>query len=109
VLERLDAELSNNDEAGRPAMVGKVAAVAVVGNEDGAHKVTADLFQALNDIGFSIPAQGGTYWNGEAMHTTDYVDLDKVPDAVASTTAALARNAVYLANTLRAGAYPAYQ
>ena len=36
----------------------------VVGNEDGAHKITADLHQALNDIGFTVPAQGGTYWNG---------------------------------------------
>lgn len=34
-------------------MVGKVALAAVVGDEDGAHEVVADLFQALNDIGFS--------------------------------------------------------
>jgi hypothetical protein len=57
-------------------MLGKVA---VVGNEDGAHKVVADMFQGLNDIGFSIPAQGATYWNGEAMQTKDYNDLDEVP------------------------------
>ncbi|BDB42337.1 hypothetical protein Mkiyose1665_48590 [Mycobacterium kiyosense] len=38
VLERLDAELSNKDDHGTPAMVGKVAIVSVVGNEDGAHK-----------------------------------------------------------------------
>ena len=44
VLERLDAELSNTDNAGRPVMVGKVAIVAVVGNEDGAHKIVADMF-----------------------------------------------------------------
>jgi hypothetical protein len=61
VLERLDAELSKTDDAGRPLMVGKVALVAVVGNEDyGAHKTAADMFQGLNDIGFSIPAQGVT-------------------------------------------------
>jgi multimeric flavodoxin WrbA len=109
VLERLDAELSNTDDAGRPGMTGKVAMVAVVGNEDGAHKVTADLYQALNDVGYSIPAQGGTYWNGEAMQTKDYNDLDEVPEAVASATAAAARNAVHLAKALRASAYPAYQ
>lgn len=109
VLERLDAELSNTDAAGRPALVGKVAIVAVVGNEDGAHKVTADLYQALNDVGYSIPAQGGTYWNGEAMHTTDYIDLEKVPEAVASSTAAAARNAVHMADTLRQGSYPPYE
>jgi multimeric flavodoxin WrbA len=109
VLERLDAELSNTDDTGRPVMVGKVAMVAVVGNEDGAHKVTADLFQALNDIGYSIPAQASTYWNGEAMQTTDYRDLDQVPKAVASATAAAARNAVHLAGVLRSGTYPPYE
>lgn len=57
VLERLDAELSETDEEGRPIISGKVAVAAVVGNEDGAHKITADLFQALNDIGFSVPAR----------------------------------------------------
>lgn len=56
MIERLDAELSETDEAGRPIMYGKVAIVAVVGNEDGAHKVNADVQQALNDIGFTIPA-----------------------------------------------------
>jgi multimeric flavodoxin WrbA len=58
VLERLDAELSNKDDAGRPALTGKVALVSVVGNEDGAHKAIADLFQSLNDVGYSVPAQG---------------------------------------------------
>lgn len=109
VLERLDAELSNNDEVGRPAMAGKVAIVSVVGNEDGAHKTVADVFQGLNDIGFSIPAQGCTYWNGAAMESTDYNDLDEVPKPVASATAAAARNAVHLARVLKSAEYPAYQ
>lgn len=43
VLERLDAELSETDEEGRPILSGKVAVAAVVGNEDGAHKIAADL------------------------------------------------------------------
>jgi multimeric flavodoxin WrbA len=109
VLERLDADLSTTDDEGRPAMVGKVAIVSVVGNEDGAHKTVADLFQGLNDIGFSIPAQGCTYWNGPAMGSTDYTDLDEVPDAVASATAAAARNAVHLAQVLKSSKYPAYE
>jgi multimeric flavodoxin WrbA len=107
VLERLDAELSETDDAGRPAMYGKVAVAAVVGNEDGAHKIIADLFQALNDTGFTVPAQSGTYWNGEAMQGGDYNDLDETPEAVASTNAALVRNAVHLANLLREHQYPA--
>lgn len=109
VLERLDAELSNTDDAGRPVLAGKVALVSVVGNEDGAHKTVADIFQGLNDIGFSIPAQGCTYWNGEAMQGVDYKDLDEVPDPVASATSAAARNAAHLAGLLRADQYPSYE
>jgi multimeric flavodoxin WrbA len=109
VLERMDAELSNTDDAGRPVMVGKVAVVAVVGNEDGAHKVVADCFQGLNDIGYTISAQGCTYWNDHAMGSTDFKELDEVPEAVASTTAAAARNAAHLAGALRAAHYPPYQ
>jgi multimeric flavodoxin WrbA len=107
VLERLDAELSETDDEGRPLTYGKVAIVAVVGNEDGAHKISADLFQALNDVGFTIPAGGVTYWNGEAMHTVDYQDLDEIPEKVASTTATAASNAAHLARLLKADRYPA--
>jgi multimeric flavodoxin WrbA len=107
VLERLDAELSETDDAGRPAMFGKVALAAVVGNEDGAHKIVADLFQALNDVGFTIPAQGCTYWNGEAMKPGDYNDLDETPDAVRSANATAARNAAHLAELLTKQEYPA--
>lgn len=46
---------------------------------DGAHKIAADLFQALNDTGFTVPAQGSVYWNGEAMSGTDSEDLDDTP------------------------------
>jgi len=65
------------------------------------------MFQALDDIGFTIPAQGSTYWNAEAMKPVDYQDLEKTPEAVASTTATLARNAAHLARLLRDHHYPA--
>jgi multimeric flavodoxin WrbA len=106
VLERLDAELSETDDAGRPHLFGKVAVAVVVGNEDGAHKITADFFQALNDVGYTIPAQGGVYWNGEAMQSIDYNDLDAVPEAVASQTQTVARNAAHLAAVLSDRQYP---
>lgn len=109
VLERLNAESSETGADGNPILYGTVALVGVVGNEDGAHKTIADVFQAVNDIGFTVPAQGGTYWNGEAMHSKDYNDLDEVPEAVASTTAAVARNAVHLARTLKNAKYPPYK
>ncbi|MFJ4705914.1 flavodoxin family protein [Streptomyces anulatus] len=107
VLERLNAESSETDEAGRPHTYGKVAAVAVVGNEDGAHKVSADVFQGLNDVGFSLAPGAVTYWVGEAMQGTDYQDLDETPEAVASTTAALAANAAHLARSLSDRPYAA--
>jgi multimeric flavodoxin WrbA len=106
VLERLDAEISETDDEGRPTMFGKVAVVAVVGNEDGAHKIAADLFQALNDVGFTVPAQGSVYWNGEAMSGVDYKDLDETPEAVATTTRTLAANAAHLARLLAEHRYP---
>lgn len=106
VLERLDAELSDTDDQGRLLTFGKVAIAAVVGNEDGAHHISAVLFQVLNDVGFSIPAQAVTYWNGEAMHTTDYRDLDTTPDKTAATTKAAATNAAHLARLLADIQYP---
>lgn len=106
-LERLDAELSETDDEGRLLTYGKVAAVAVVGNEDGAHHTSAELFQALNDVGFTLPAAAVTYWVGEAMGSTDYQDLDETPEATAGTTATLARNAAHLAALLRDRQYPA--
>ncbi|MPV36421.1 flavodoxin family protein [Georgenia subflava] len=107
VFERLDAELSETDDEGRLLTFGKVALVVVVGNEDGAHHITAVAYQALNDVGFTIPAQGVTYWNGEAMHTVDYKDLEETPEATASATATMAANAAHLARLLRRDGYPA--
>ena len=107
VLERLDAELSETDDAGRPILFDKVAIAGIVGNEDGAHHIAAILFQSLNDIGYSVPAQGSVYWNGEAMHTVDYKDLEETPEKVAQTTATAARNAAHLARLLAGEGYPA--
>jgi multimeric flavodoxin WrbA len=106
VLERLDAELSETDDAGRPLTYGKVAAVAVVGNEDGAHHVHAETFQALNDVGFTIAAASGTYWVGEAMQTIDYDKAGPKPDTTGAATKTLAANAAHLARLLQANPYP---
>jgi multimeric flavodoxin WrbA len=104
VLERLDAELSETDDEGRPSMYGKIAVVAIVGN--GAHKISADVFQALNDIGFTIPAGGATYWNAEVGDPKDYKDLPEPPEKVSTTTATLAANGAHIARLLAAHNYP---
>ncbi|MGA8845440.1 MAG: NAD(P)H-dependent oxidoreductase [Nocardioides sp.] len=106
VLERLDNEIAETDQDGRPILFGKVAVVAVVGNEDGAHHTSAELFQSLNDVGYTIPAQGVTYWVGEAMQGTDYNDLDTAPEKTVATTKTAARNAAHLAKLLAAATYP---
>jgi multimeric flavodoxin WrbA len=106
VLERLDAELSETDGQGRLSTYGKVAAVAVVGNEDGAHHVTAEVLQALNDVGFSVAAAASTYWVGEALGKVDYKDAGPKPDTTGQSTKTLATNAAHLAHLLAANPYP---
>ena len=62
-LERMDAMLSETDDAGVPVAYNKVAGVVVTGNEDGAHAIIASVAQAVIDIGFTVPGQAWTYWN----------------------------------------------
>lgn len=106
VLERLDAFLGEEDDEGRMVSWDRVAVVAVVGNEDGAHHVAAELFQGLNDVGFTIPANGMTYWVGEAMQGLDYRDRGTVEKTDEATRAAAA-NAAHLARLLQGAGYPA--
>jgi multimeric flavodoxin WrbA len=106
ILERLDAFLGEQDERGRMVSYDRVACVAVVGNEDGAHHVFAELAQGLSDEGFTIPAEGSVYWVGEAMQAVDFKDKSPTPEPVATATATLARNAAHLARLLKADPYP---
>ena len=106
VLERMDAFLSEKDEQGRMVSYGRVAAVAIVGNEDGAHHISAELYQALNDVGFTLAASAVSYWVGEAMQKTNYNDLKETPKAVTSSIDMLARNTVHLAQLLERSPYP---
>jgi multimeric flavodoxin WrbA len=106
VVERMDAFLSETDGEGRMPSFGKVALVAVVGNEDGAHCVSAQLYQALADTGWTVPASATAYWVGEAMGSVDFNDLPAIPDNVAETAAMAASNAAHLAGLLKERPYP---
>ncbi len=106
VLERMDAFLDETDKKGRMPSYGKVAIVVVVGNEDGAHHTGAELFQALVEVGFTIPPGGMTYWVGEAMGSKEYKELFKTPKAVADWNPMLASNAVHLARLLKRKNFP---
>lgn len=105
-LERMDAFLEETDDAGRMVSYGRVAAVAVVGNEDGAHHVCAELYQALNDVGFTIAANAVAYWVGEAMGSTNFSDLEHIPETVTKAVGMLARNTVHLARLTKENPYP---
>ncbi|WP_278985771.1 flavodoxin family protein [Sphingobium yanoikuyae] len=106
VLERMDAFLSETDDEGRMPSYGKVVVAAIVGNEDGAHFASAQLFQALNDVGWTIPAVAACYWVGEAMGAVDFKDLDETPEKVTKTAKMVAGNAAHLAGLLRSSPYP---
>jgi multimeric flavodoxin WrbA len=106
VLERMDAFLGETDDEGRMVSYGTVALAAVVGNEDGAHHVCAELYQALNDVGFSLAAGAATYWVGEAMQKTDYKDKQPPPEKTHAATASAVRNTVHLASLLQSSPYP---
>ena len=103
VLERMDAFI----HADSMPSYGKVAVAAIVGNEDGAHWSSSQLFQALNDTGWTIPAVAACYWVGEAMGSVDFKDLPKTPDKVSQTASMVAANAAHLARLLKDNPYPA--
>jgi len=106
VLERMDAFLSETDNKGRMPASGKVAQVAVVGSEDGAHHCHAACLQALNDVGFTIPANSHVYWVGEAMGSVNYVYLPGTPEKVVSVLKMAASNAAHLSLALKSDNYP---
>jgi len=106
VLERMDAFLSETDEAGRMPSYGKVAVAAIVGNEDGAHWASSQIFQSLNDTGWTIPAVAACYWVGEAMGDVNFVDLEHRPRKVSKTAKMVASNAAHLAGLLKQAPYP---
>jgi multimeric flavodoxin WrbA len=106
VMERMDAFISETDDQGRMPSYSKVAVAAIVGNEDGAHFSSAQIFQSLNDVGFTIPAVAACYWVGEAMGSVDFKDLDETPEKVTKTAKMVASNAAHLAGLLKGAPYP---
>jgi multimeric flavodoxin WrbA len=107
VLERMDAMLSETDDAGRPVAYNRVAGFVVTGNEDGAHHVIAELAQALIDIGFTVPGQAWTYWNKGPGPGPSYLDTEEGHDWSQSTGEAAAANLLAVARALAARPIPA--
>lgn len=106
VLERMNAFLGEKDSRQRTPAYNKVGIVAVVGNEDGAHHVAAEISAALAEVGFTVPAGAATYWVGEALSSIDYKDLNETPKKIAEWTRMLVSNTHHLARAIRAQPYP---
>ncbi len=107
VLERLDAMISETDDAGRPVAFNRVAGVVVTGNEDGAHHVISEIAGGLGDIGFTIPGQAWTYWNRGPGPGPSYSETDEGHDWSHSTGRAMAANLVAVARALQVTPIPA--
>ncbi len=105
-IERMDAMISETDDADRPVAYNKVAGVVVTGNEDGAHHVISEVSGALEDIGFTIPPQAWTYWNRGPGPGPEYSDTEEGHDWSSSTGRAMASNLAAVAGALRANPIP---
>ncbi|WGF90849.1 flavodoxin family protein [Marinivivus vitaminiproducens] len=100
VLERMDAMMTETDDEGRPVAYNRVAGVIVTGNEDGAHHVISEIAGALVDLGFTIPGQAWTYWNGGPGPGPSYLEADHGKDWSLKTGRQAARNLIAVARAL---------
>ncbi|WP_350275534.1 NAD(P)H-dependent oxidoreductase [Kribbella sp. HUAS MG21] len=107
MLERMDAMLSETDDAGRPVAYNRVAGVVVTGNEDGAHHVISEISGALGDIGYTIPGQSWTYWNRGPGPGPSYTETAEGHDWSAKTGRAMASNLAAAARALADNPIPA--
>jgi multimeric flavodoxin WrbA len=106
VLERLEAQLSETDDEGRPVAYGRVAGFVVTGNEDGAHHCIAQLAQGLIDIGWTVPGQAWTYWNKGPGPGPSYLETDEGHEWSKTTGQTAAQNLVAVARALQAHQMP---
>jgi multimeric flavodoxin WrbA len=106
VVERMDAMLSETGDDGRPVAFDRVAGFVVTGNEDGAHHVIAELAQAVNDIGYTVPAQAWTYWNKGPGPGPTYLETEEGHEWSAKTARTAAANLVTVAEALTAHPLP---
>jgi multimeric flavodoxin WrbA len=106
-LERMDALISETDDDGVPVAYNRVGGVVVVGNEDGAHHVIAEVNAALNDIGYTLPGQNWTYWNkGPGPGDEEWLTTDEREWSI-TTGKAMASNLLAVARALAASPIPA--
>lgn len=111
VIERMYGWSSDLNEAGQWSYYGKVGGVLITGNEDGGKHCAAQMMYALSHIGFTLPPQSDSYWNGEAGPGPSYLDDNQGARNHWTTrnTVFAAWNMLHMARMLKdAGGVPAY-
>ncbi|HVL64443.1 MAG TPA: flavodoxin family protein [Actinomycetota bacterium] len=108
VIERLDGTyLEADPETGRFPLYGKVAAVVVTGNEDGAHDAAATTLFNLSHLGCTIPPNADCYWVGDAGPGPSYIEAGGAEHLYTNKTARyLVHNTVFFARLLAANPIP---
>jgi multimeric flavodoxin WrbA len=108
VIERLDGTYKEGDiENGQFPLYGKVGAVIVTGNEDGAHDVAANTLFNLSHLGCTIPPNCDTYWVGPAGPGPSYMDANGDRHLYTNKTSRyLVHNTVFFANLLKQNKIP---
>ena len=84
VLERLNAMMTEEGDDGRRVAVDRIAGVAVVGNEVGAHHGCAEVSRASPTC-CTLRGAGATYWTDETSTLRDEKEMDETPEIAWST------------------------
>lgn len=100
-LERMDAMLSEQNEAGQMIAYGRVAGFVVTGNEDGAHHIISQLAQGVIDCGFCVPPVAWTYWNMGPGPGPTYPETDHGKEWTKTMARTCAHNLFHVARALR--------
>lgn len=108
VLERCDAFLAETDARGRMISYDRVAGVAVVGNEDGAHHVFAELAPGPERCRLHRPGRGLDLLGRRGHAGRGLQRQAATPEKTAQSAATLARNLAHLARALKTDGYPAW-
>jgi|25_taG_2_1085351.scaffolds.fasta_scaffold01201_3 multimeric flavodoxin WrbA len=111
LLERLNSLYHEKElmdpETGQFVVYNKVGGVVVTGNEDGAHNVSANVLWALEEYGFTIPANVTTYWIGDAGPGPSYIKAEGEKHLYTNKTLRyMVHNTTFMARLLKKNPYP---
>jgi multimeric flavodoxin WrbA len=74
ILERMIGSYGDYNSLNQYSLYGKVGAVVVTGNEDGAHSASGETLYNLARLGCLIPPNPNSYWVGDAGPGPSYIE-----------------------------------